>query len=112
MFMSQVEIQYDQFLTSIGKTITNIDVNLLVKIMYLERRLPDVNPRVELHIDYKSGVDPLKKQEKIRAKYGFPIQPSLHGLTAIGQMNIDMIEEISADQDIKHISGNATPASY
>ena len=110
--MSQAEIQYDQFLSSLGKEIPNTDVNLLVKIMYLERRLPDVSPRVELHIEYKSNIDPIKKQEKIRAKYGFPIQPSLHGLTAIGQMSINTIEDISKDEDIKHISGNATPASY
>lgn len=110
--MSQVEVQYDEFLSSIGKSISNTDVNLLVKIMYLERRLPDVAPRVELHIEYKSNVDPIKKQEKIRAKYGFPIQPGLTGLTAVGQMDINMIEDISKDQDIKHISGNATPASY
>ena len=110
--MSQVEIQYDEFLSSISKSISNTDVNLLVKIMYLERRLPDVAPRVELHIEYKSNIDPIKKQEKIRAKYGFPIQPGLGGLTAVGQMDINMIEDISKDQDIKHISGNATPASY
>ncbi len=41
--MSQVEIQYDEFLSSIGQTIVNVDVNLMVKIMYLERRLPDVD---------------------------------------------------------------------
>ena len=110
--MSQVEIQYDEFLASIGKSISNTDVNLLVKIMYLERKLPDVAPRVELHIEYKSNIEPIKKQERIRAKYGFPIQPGLHGLTAVGQMSINTIEDISKDQDIKHISGNATPASY
>ena len=67
--MSQVEVQYDQFLSSISKEMPNIDVNLLVKIMYLERRLPDVAPRVDLHIEYKSSVDPIKKQEKIRVFY-------------------------------------------
>ena len=110
--MSQVEIQYDEFLSSIGQTIPNADVNLLVKIMYLERRLPDATPRVEMHMEYKSGVDPMKKQEKIRVKYGFPTQTRLHGLTAVGQMNIALIEEISKDLDIEHISGTATPASY
>ena len=110
--MSQVEIQYDEFLSSIGKKIENVDVNLLVKIMYLERRLPDVAPRVELHIEYKSKINPMKKQEEIREKFGFPTQTSISGLTAVGQMNIDMIEEISKDSDIEHITGTATPASY
>ena len=110
--MSQVEIQYDEFLSSIGQKITNVDVDLMVKIMYLERRLSDVLPRVELHIEYKSGVDPINKQEKIRAKYGFLTQTSINGLTVVGQISIDLIEEISKDQDIKHISGTANPASY
>ena len=110
--MSQIEMQYDEFLSSVEKTISNVDVNLLVKIMYLERRLTDVAPRVELHIEYKSSVDPMKKQEEMRAKYGFPTQTSIHGLTAVGQMTINMIEDISKDKDVRFISGNATPASY
>ena len=110
--MSQIESQYDEFLSLIGQKIPNADVNLLVKIMYLERRLTNVYPRVDLHVEYKSGIDPMQKQEQIRAKYGFPTQTSPHGLTAVGQMSIDVIEEISKDQDIKNISGTATPASY
>ena len=110
--MSQIEMQYDEFLSSVEKIISNVDVNLLMKIMYLERRLIDVAPRVELHIEYKSSVDPMKKQEEMRAKYGFPTQTSLHGLTAVGQMTINMIEDIFKDKDVRFISGNATPASY
>ena len=110
--MSQIEMQYDEFLSSVEKTISNVDVNLLMKIMYLERRLTDVAPRVELHIEYKSSVDPMKKQEEMRTKYGFPTQTSVHGLTAVGQMTINMIEDISKDKDVRFISGNATPASY
>lgn len=110
--MSEVEIHYDDFLSSIGQLIANVDVNLMMKIMYLERKLPDVDPKVELYIDYKSGVDPMKKQEQMRGRYGLPTQTNNHGLTVVGRMNIDLIEEISKDQDVEHISGNATPASY
>lgn len=112
LYMSQIEIQYDKFLSSIGQTIVNVDVNLMMKIMYLERRLPDVAPRVELHIEYKSGIDLMNKQEKIRIKYGFQTQISINGLTVVGLISIDLIEEISKDLDIKHISGTANPASY
>ena len=110
--MSQIEINYEEFLSSIRQLIPNMDADLMVKIMYLERKLPDVSPRVELHVEYNSGVDTLKKQEQFRAKYGFPMQTSTHGITVIGQMNIGLVEEISKDKDIKHISGVATPASY
>ena len=88
--MSQIEGQYDEFVSLIGQTLS----------------------RVELHMEYKSKVDPMRKQEEIRAKYGFPTQTSPHGLTAVGQMNVDLIEEISKDPEIEYISGTATPASY
>ena len=110
--MSQVEMQYDEFLSSIGQKIPNADVNLLVKIMYLERKITDVYPKVDLHIEYKTNIDPTKKQELIRSKYGFPTQRTISGLTAVGRMNVDIIEEISKDSDIQHLSGTATPASY
>ena len=110
--MSQIEGNYEEFLSSIRQIIPSMDTDLMVKIMYLERKLPDVSPRVELHTEYKDGVDTLKKQEQIRARYGFPTQTSTHGITMIGQMNIELIEEISQDKDIQHISGVATPASY
>jgi hypothetical protein len=110
--MSQVEVEYDQFLSSIAQQITNTDVDLLVKVMYLERKLPDVAPKVDLHMEFKPNVDPMKKQDQYRAKFGFPTQTSEHGLTVTGQMNIDLIERISKDPDVEHMSGKATPASY
>ena len=64
--MSQVKIQYDEFLSLISQTVANVDVNLLMKIMYLEKKLPDVPPKVELDIKYKLGVDLMKKQEKLQ----------------------------------------------
>ena len=36
-----VEAQYDQFLSILNQTMNNVDSNLLVKMMYLERKLPD-----------------------------------------------------------------------
>ena len=110
--MSQIETEYNEFISTIDRIIPNADVDLLIKIMYLEKKLSDISPQVELHIKYDQKVDHLRKQEKIRAKYGFPIQSNPHGLTAVRQMNVDLIEQISQDQDIKHISGTATPASY
>ena len=110
--MSQIETQYDEFLSKIKQTVSNTDIDLLIKIMYLERKLTDVPPKVELHLEYASDIDPSRKQDMVRARYGFPTQTSHHGLTAVGQMNVSMIEEIAKDPDIKYISGTATPASY
>ena len=60
-----------------------MDVDLLIKMMYLERKLIDVPPKVELYLECASDVDPLRKQNMIRAKYGFPTQMSSHGLAAV-----------------------------
>ena len=111
--MSQIETQYDMFLTSMKETVKNVDVNLMLKIMYLERRLPGVSPHVELEIKLKSGINRAKKEMEVRSRYGFQ-SSSLgeHDLFAVGQMNMDLVAEIAKDSDIVSISGVATPASY
>jgi len=111
--MSQVETQYDTFLMSLKETVKNVDVNLMLKIMYLERKLPGVAPHVELELKLKPGINRVKKDAYVKSKYGF--QTSFfgeHGLLAVGRMNMDLVSEIANDSDIEKISGMATPASY
>lgn len=111
--MSQIETQYDMFLNSLKETIKNVDVNLMLKIMYLERKLPDVAPHVELEIKLKSGVNLAKKAREIRTKYGFQTSSlGEHGVFAVGQMSMDLVEMIAKDSEIEKISGVATPSSY
>ena len=40
-----VEAQYDKFISGLNQTMNNVDSDLLVKIMYLERILPDIAPK-------------------------------------------------------------------
>jgi hypothetical protein len=111
--MSQIETQYDMFLTSMKDTVKNVDVNLMLKIMYLERKLPSVSPHVELEMKLKPGINRAKKEMDIRSKYGFQSSSlGKHDLFAVGQMNMDLVAEIAKDSDIVSISGVATPASY
>ena len=85
----------------------------MLKIMYLERKLPSVAPHVELEIKLKSGINPTRKERDIRSKYGFQTSSlGEHGLFAVGQMNMSLVAEIANDSDIEKISGVATPASY
>jgi len=58
-----VEAQYDKFISGLNQTMSNVDSDLLVKIMYLERKLPDTSPKVELNIKYKSHVDTERKKK-------------------------------------------------
>jgi len=125
--MSQIETQYDMFLTSMKDTVKNVDVNLMLKIMYLERKLPGVSPHVEIEIKLKPGINRAKKEMDIRTKYGYRAKKEMdirtkygfqssslgeHDLFAVGQMNMDLVAEIAKDSDIVSISGVATPASY
>lgn len=111
--MSQIETQYDTFLMSLKETVKNVDVNLMLKIMYLERQLPSVAPKVELEIKLKSGINQARKERDIRSKYGFQMSTlGEHDLFAVGQMNMDLVSKIANDSDIEKISGVATPASY
>ena len=111
--MSLVEAQYDQFQASLRELVKNVDVNLMMKIMYLERTLPDVAPRVELEIYYKQGIDLKNKENILKEKYGFPTSMlGTHGVFAVGQMSMELVVSVAQDQDIEQISGKATPASY
>ena len=111
--MSQIETQYDMFLTSMKETVKNVDVNLMLKVMYLERKLPGVLPHVELELKLKPGINRVKKEAYIRSKYGFQTSSlGEHDLFAVGQMNMELVAEIAKDSDIEKISGIATPASY
>ncbi len=107
-----IESQYDHFISTINQSMANVDPDLVIKIMYLERKLPDVLPKVNLDIEYNPGVDLERKQEIIRWRYGFPVQPTTHGLIAVGRINVEMIEAFSKDKDVRHITGKANPSSY
>ena len=107
-----VEAQYDKFISGLNQTMSNVDSDLLVKIMYLERKLPDIAPKVELNIKYKSHVDTERKKEIIRSKLGFPNQTTNHGVNVVGRMNTSMVEQFSQDPDVQYITGSATPSSY
>jgi hypothetical protein len=107
-----IEAQYDQFIAILNQTMKNVDPNLLVKMMYLERKLPDVSPKVELTLEYKPNVDTERKKEIIRHRFGFPNQTTDHGVHVVGQMNTDIVEKFSQDPDIEYITGITTPSSY
>ena len=49
--MSQeIELSYDSFLLQLAEKLKKIDVELAMKLMYLERKLTDVDPHVDLSI--------------------------------------------------------------
>ena len=111
--MSSVETAYDDFRSNLGKILPKVDIELLLQVMYYERKMPDVFPSVGLEIHYKSRANVERKRDEIISRYSF--QVALHGKNGIlvrGNMNTGMIQEISNDPQVERITGTASIASY
>ncbi len=110
--MSQsVESQYDSFLDQLMSKIGKIDLKLATDVMYYERTFTDVEPRVEMDIHYRSGVNLEKKKYELEAHY-MVAREGERGLRAVGLASMNDIVELSKDPDIEKITGFATCASY
>ncbi|HXG74256.1 MAG TPA: hypothetical protein VNK44_05525 [Candidatus Nitrosotenuis sp.] len=110
--VSAIESSFDQYRKELSEMLGKVDVDLAIKTMYLERKLPDVEPRVELDLKIKSGSDMQRLAYKLSSKFGF--QSSVHGehLLLVGRATIDDIHKLSQDQSVEHISGTVSAASY
>lgn len=110
--MSQsVDTQYDNFLDQLVSKLGKIDLKLATEVMYYERSLTDVEPKVELDIHYKSGINLDKKKYELEATY-MVAREGKNGIKAVGRSSLDDLVKLSKDPDIEKISGFATCASY
>ena len=50
LMSQEIELSYDSFLLQLAEKLKKIDVELAMKLMYLERKLTDVDPHVDLSI--------------------------------------------------------------
>lgn len=94
--MSQVEAKYDQFLSGLKQELPKVDTDLVMKVMYFERKFPRVEPKVDLDIEFVEGTNLNVKKFEINARYGF--QTSLlghHGLFVSGRMSLETIITIA-----------------
>ncbi|CDI06391.1 conserved hypothetical protein [Candidatus Nitrosotenuis uzonensis] len=113
MKMSEIEDSFDEYKERLSGMLENkIDVDLAMKIMYLERKLPDVEPKVELDIRVSSESNTLSFLHKINQKFGFQTSARHNHLTAVGRINMDKLAKLASNQEIEWITGSATPASY
>lgn len=110
--MSQsVETQYDNFLDQLVSKLGKVDLKLATDVMYYERTLTDVEPKVELDIYYKSGIDLERKKYELEASYMVAIEGG-HAIRAVGRASLTDIVNLAKDPDVEKISGFATCASY
>lgn len=110
--MSAIEASFDSYRKELEKMLGKIDVDLAIKIMYLERKLPDVEPKVELDLKIKNGIDPGKLGYELCSKYGMQSAVHKNHLILVGRATIDDVFEISKHEEVEYVSGSVTAASY
>jgi hypothetical protein len=112
--MSQlIEAEYDEFLDDVKKRLQKIEPELVMQMMYYERKFTDVEPHAEIVVEYNGAVNLDKKRFGLGQKYGFEMaEEDNRKLRVVGLMTLGTIYEISKDVDVEKISGTISCASY
>ena len=111
----KLEGMYSDFMGDVSQLFPKTDSNLLVNVMALERKFPDMMPHVHLEIVFNEGVDINVPKYEITEKYH--VQAAVHRwdkniLVVTGMMNVDIIAEIADHKTAEKISGTANAAFY
>lgn len=111
--MSNIETSFDEYKAQLVHMLYDkVDADLAMKIMYLERKLPDADPKVDLDIKARSEASAINLKSLFGAKLGYMTTNNKSHLTIVGRVNIEDLTKIASHPDIEWISGSATPASY
>jgi hypothetical protein len=110
--VSVIESSFDQYRKELEGMLGKIDVDLAIKIMYLERKLPDVEPHVELDLKIRDGVNAQSLAYELGSDFGF--QSAVHGehILLVGRATIDDVFRLSQNKAIEYVRGAASAASY
>ena len=111
----KLEGMYNTFMGEVSQLFPKTDSNLLLNVMALERKFPDMMPHVHLEIIFKKGTDVELPKYEITEKYH--VQAAVHRwdkniLVVTGMMNVDTIAEIADHKTVEKISGTANAAFY
>ena len=111
----KLEGMYNTFMGDVSQLFPKTDSNLLLNVMALERKFPDMMPHVHLEIIFKQGTDVELPKYEITEKYH--VQAAVHRwdkniLVVTGMMNVDTIAEIAEHKTVEKISGTANAAFY
>ena len=109
--MMSIESSFDEYKAQLSKMLHDkVDPYLALRIMYLERRLPEFPPKVELDIKARDFNTASDLKELMRIEYGYEVARDKDHVTAVGFTNMEKLEKISALSDIEWITGSASPA--
>ena len=111
----KLEGMYSDFMGDVSQLFPKTDSNLLVNVMALERKFPDMMPHVHLEVVFNEGVDINVPKYEITEKYH--VQAAVHRwdkniLVVTGMMNVGIIAEIADHKTVEKISGTANAAFY
>ena len=111
----KLEGMYNTFMGDVSQLFPKTDSNLLLNVMALERKFPDMMPHVHLEIIFNTGTDVELPKYEITEKYH--VQAAVHRwdkniLVVTGMMNVDIIAEIADHKTVEKISGTANAAFY
>ena len=111
----KLEGMYNTFMGEVSQLFPKTDSNLLLNVMALERKFPDMMPHVNLEIVFNKGTDVELPKYEITEKYH--VQAAVHRwdkniLVVTGMMNVDTIAEIADHKTVEKISGTANAAFY
>ena len=111
----KLEGMYNTFMGDVSQLFPKTDSNLLLNVMALERKFPDMMPHVHLEIIFKKDTNVELPKYEITEKYH--VQAAVHRwdknvLVVTGMMNVDIIAEIADHKTVEKISGTASAAFY
>jgi len=111
----KLEGMYNAFMQDVSKLFPKTDSNLLLSVMALERKFPDMMPHVHLEVIFPKGTNVDLPKYEITEKYH--VQAATHRwdkniLVVTGMMNVHTIAEIADHKTVEKITGTANAAFY
>ena len=111
----KLEGMYNAFMQDVSKLFPKTDSNLLLNVMALERKFPDMMPHVHPEVIFPKGTNVDLPKYEITEKYH--VQAATHRwdkniLVVTGMMNVNTIAEIADHKTVEKITGTANAAFY
>lgn len=120
--MSEIDTKYDSFIENFQKELGKIDVDLALRTLYLERRIDQGKPKVELYVCYNDNVDVDKKKNELGEHFPCLSTTSFSQNSGIANCervvkvecltDLKTIHKLAQDDDIEHIHGSASLGSF
>ena len=103
----KLEGMYNAFMQDVSKLFPKTDSNLLLNVMALERKFPDMMPHVHLEVIFPKGTNVDLPKYEITEKYH--VQAATHRwdkniLVVTGMMNVNTIAEIADHKTYRNIA--------